>query len=285
MVRSAAAGSAAWTPQASRFGRGAHAIPELLGNKSLFTKYECDSCNQMFGTGIENDHGTWSKPMRTIARIVGKKGAPSIKGGRDGQWRIQSTADRLEVLQGRRDSVMQHDRENKLLVFEIPRDPYTPAAVLKSFMKIGLSVLPTDEVTNYSDLLAWVSTPDHKLKFLSDHAIIHTIVPGPRIRNLLSVATFRRKTSDLEVPHITLILHCGNELFQVPMVRAKRDSKLAGKAISMPIWPHPYERTSTFGLVYRNTLDLTSCGLVTDDIARIVLTYGTATQLNHRSSV
>src|SRR5688572_6739953 len=47
----------------------AHAIPEALGNKSLYTNCECDSCNQKFGKGIENDFGNWSKPMRTMGRI------------------------------------------------------------------------------------------------------------------------------------------------------------------------------------------------------------------------
>ena len=37
------------------FQQQAHAIPEALGNKTLFTSYECDNCNQKFGRGIEND--------------------------------------------------------------------------------------------------------------------------------------------------------------------------------------------------------------------------------------
>ncbi|MBV8095742.1 MAG: hypothetical protein JO110_21445, partial [Acetobacteraceae bacterium] len=47
----------------------AHAIPEALGNKSLFTNYECDICNHAFGEGIEKHLGNWSKPSRTFARI------------------------------------------------------------------------------------------------------------------------------------------------------------------------------------------------------------------------
>jgi hypothetical protein len=33
----------------------AHALPESISNKSLFTYYECDACNQAFGEGCEND--------------------------------------------------------------------------------------------------------------------------------------------------------------------------------------------------------------------------------------
>src|SRR5450631_3173336 len=61
-------------PPMVSFRNDAHAIPEALGNGTLFTSYECDSCNQAFGQGIENDLGNWSKPMRTLSLIPGKSG-------------------------------------------------------------------------------------------------------------------------------------------------------------------------------------------------------------------
>lgn len=48
------------------FKKVAHAIPELFGNKSLDSSYECDKCNDFFGSTIENDLGKWSKPIRTM---------------------------------------------------------------------------------------------------------------------------------------------------------------------------------------------------------------------------
>lgn len=50
-----------------QFRKDAHAVSEMLGNKTLFTAYECDTCNGDFGKGIEQDLGNWSKPMRTMA--------------------------------------------------------------------------------------------------------------------------------------------------------------------------------------------------------------------------
>jgi hypothetical protein len=65
------------TPEVT-FKEVAHAIPESLGNKSLTTEYKCDACNRFFGKGIENDFGNWSKPQRTVSRIRGKKGVPTL---------------------------------------------------------------------------------------------------------------------------------------------------------------------------------------------------------------
>jgi hypothetical protein len=71
------------------FRKEAHALPECIGNKSLFTYYEWDTCNQAFGHGCENDFGNWSLPMRTMSRICGKRGIPTIKQGPHDTWRIE----------------------------------------------------------------------------------------------------------------------------------------------------------------------------------------------------
>ena len=39
-------------PPEVSFRKIAHAIPEALGNKSIQSLYECDSCNEAFGNGI-----------------------------------------------------------------------------------------------------------------------------------------------------------------------------------------------------------------------------------------
>jgi hypothetical protein len=48
------------------FRQVTHALPEAIGNKSITIFYECDSCNQKFGAGIETEFGKWSKPLRTF---------------------------------------------------------------------------------------------------------------------------------------------------------------------------------------------------------------------------
>ena len=80
------------------FGMDAHVIPLSLGNKVLFSNYECNDCNQFFGSGIENDLGNWSKPHRTLARIRGKKGVPTIKNaGSEQGWRIEYDVDGFKL--------------------------------------------------------------------------------------------------------------------------------------------------------------------------------------------
>ena len=63
----------------------AHAFPAAFGNTGLFSNYECDACNHLFGEGIENHLGNWTKPMRTLSQIRGRSGVPTIRSlGRKG---------------------------------------------------------------------------------------------------------------------------------------------------------------------------------------------------------
>jgi hypothetical protein len=149
-------------PPEVKFRKMAHAIPEALGNKSMESAYECDPCNEMFGQGIENDLGNWSKPMRTFARIRGKSGVPTLKKGSGAPgWRIEYSNNGFKISSYEDDPLYEIDEANKNITFKLKRDPYTPVAVLKAFMRIGLALLPDDEVENFPHLIAWVRDTDH----------------------------------------------------------------------------------------------------------------------------
>ncbi|WP_279476738.1 hypothetical protein [Aeromonas veronii] len=57
------------------FIKKAHAVPELLGNKFLFSKNECDLCNAIFSK-IERDFSFFIGIDRTLYSMKGKKGVP-----------------------------------------------------------------------------------------------------------------------------------------------------------------------------------------------------------------
>lgn len=162
------------------FRKAAHAIPEALGNKSIESAYECDACNDKFERGIENDLGKWSKPMRTFARIRGKSGVPTLKKGGDAPgWRIEYGNTGFNITSYEDDPLYTVDEASKQIIFKLKRDSYTPVAVLKAFMKVGLTLLPDEEVRNFPHLMAWVQETDHSRGFAQQAPIIYTFQPGP----------------------------------------------------------------------------------------------------------
>jgi len=65
----------------AKFKNDAHAVSNLLGNKSLFSLSECNDCNTSLGQKYEDQLGKWSNLARAVAQIPGKKNKkPKFKG-------------------------------------------------------------------------------------------------------------------------------------------------------------------------------------------------------------
>ncbi len=203
----------------------AHAIPESLGNKKIFSLYECDTCNKFFGNGIENDFGNWSKPTRSLSRRRGKKGIPTLKGGGESSWRMEwASSNKLSVTVGKGESPFKASDDMRTLTFELPRDSYTPMAVLKTFVKMALTIIPEEELPNFLKALAWIRNPLHKEEIPILAPVLTTFTPGPQATDRITIAVICRKVTSTEaIPYAFLILVYGNEMFQVALPSPERD--------------------------------------------------------------
>ena len=106
------------------FNDEAHALPAAFGNTGLFSNYECDTCNHRFGEGIENHLGNWTKQMRTLSGIRGRRGVPTIKNpGPQMRWRIEHDAMGLHLKEYENESFFELDEKDKQLRFEPPGTP------------------------------------------------------------------------------------------------------------------------------------------------------------------
>ena len=266
------------------FKSEAHAIPECLGNKSLFTAYECDTCNQKFGQGIENDFGIWSKPMRSVTRTRGKRGVPTIKmqsvGGSQGKLGPMEIA----IQQNRADPtpIFEFNEEAKTLKIVVHRDPYTPIAVLKTFVKIGLSVLPEVELPNFEGILSWIQDSSHRRYLVNGYPILRTLIPGPYTFPV-SLLLLRRKEEQFLAPYITYVLGYGIEVFQVWLLSEGRDRHIMGKKIAFPHFPLTYTDELHEGALSTTTLlpeaiDLTNCSLVENETVPITIQFNSVSQ-------
>ena len=228
------------------FKKIAHAIPELLGNKSIESSYECDICNEEFGKGIENDLGNWSKPMRTLIRIRGKNGVPTLKkGGDQPGWRIEYDDSKLSVRAYENDPIYEVDEKNRSVTFKLRRDAYTPIAVLKAFIKIGLTLLPDAEIGNFLGLITWIKEKNHRKPYLNQCPVIYTFLPGPMPNDFIAACILRRKQKVTGIPYAFLVLSYGNETFQIPLPSEQLDGVMNKQSSS--IYPFPIPRHQSLG--------------------------------------
>jgi hypothetical protein len=256
------------------FRNEAHAIPECLGNTSLTTEYECDTCNHCFGVGIENDLGNWSKAQRSLSGVRGKKGVPKLKGR---QWRFEHDSAGIKVMQDESDPIAVVNETSKEITLTVRRAPYTPVAVLKAFAKIALSLLPEKEVPNFRAAMAWIRNTDHKVGLVktSTFPVLYTFVPGndPLVN---SVILLRRRTDDLPVAYVTFVLTYGNEVFQTVLPSPERDAAISGQKVKFPYFPTPYELDRDLEPVApmrRERIDLTGRSLVKGETIQTVMRY------------
>lgn len=252
----------------------AHALPECMGNKRLTTDYECDSCNHLFGNTIENDFGKWSKAQRALSGVRGKNGIPAMKGT---HWRFEhDPTSGITVAQNEGEPIAVPNAAGTEITLTVPREPYTPVAVLKAFTKMAISLLPDEELPNFRRALAWIHNPDHEVGLVkvSGYPVFYTFVPGTSpLTN--SAILLRRKTPNLPLPYMVFVLTYGNEVFQIFVPSPEKDPT----SISMPrdklyYFPNPYELDSSLvsvAPIQRELIDLTGRAPVKGEMVETLL--------------
>lgn len=222
-----------------KFEKVAHAIPECLGNKSISTYYECDTCNELFGNGIENQLGIWSKNRRTIMRVIGKKGIPKLKKKQeDYSYEIQATQNNLNIKFYKDTPFCLIDEVRKTVTFQLKQDNYSPIKVFKAFVKIGLTLIPDSEMKNYSSLYNWIIATDDYADAPPNCAIMRTFIPG-NMRPFNKVIILKRKPKIENYPYMQIIVSSGNDVYQIPLFSTYEDKTLYYMKEDMPVFPTP----------------------------------------------
>ena len=231
-----------------KFTQETHALPEATGNKSLITNYECDTCNDKFGRGIDTEFGKWSKPLRTFYQVTGKDGVPALKREGPAGWRIELKQDGFVFQQHADNPVVNVDETNDRLTIEVPIDRHVPIAVFKAFVKMALSLLPGAEVEDFK-WIQWLQETVHTRPFHPDIArLYYTFTPGPRPFEGITTFLFIRRETAPPLPHCIFVIAFGNECYQMFVPCPIKDRALNGKNVQMPILPTPYHSIdSRFG--------------------------------------
>ena len=218
----------------------AHALPAAFGNTGLFSNYECDACNHLFGENIENHLGNWTKPMRTLSRIRGRSGVPTIKKpGTNAGWRVEYSGTGFHLEEYEDDPIFEVDEAAKKLRFALHRDTYIPVAALKGLVKIGLTLIPGAETQHFQETYDWIRDTDHSRNFVAELPIFRTFIPGPMRTDLIVLMLMRRRLGIDTVPYAFFTLAYGNEVLQVFLPSISQDHCIDGQALSLPAFPTP----------------------------------------------
>lgn len=128
----------------------AHLIPEMLGNKLLYSEFECDHCNEYF-KALENDLANYLGIVRTLTGIKGKENVPTFKSAGN-----KIRVDHREISGDATTTISRDDADNGSIHMDMEKgmisvsfqdNPYTPKSVYRALLKIALSLLDESVVT------------------------------------------------------------------------------------------------------------------------------------------
>lgn len=261
------------------FRNNAHAIPEALGNNTIFSNYECDVCNQEFGETIENDFGNWFLPRRMLAGLKGKNEYPKIK-SRDRKSRLDWRDTGLHVDNADESDFFIADEESKTLQLNLDVPSYTPVNVWRAFVKMGISLVEESRYRYFSDAVAWVKGDLKPNERVRTWPIQSYAMPGPSKITDVTIAMLYRNNDWLKLPYAMLLINYGIHSFQVHIPSSAKDFMVEDGGIDMPLVPmFSAVDIKQYGVPQLIELDLSGDQVVKGERFTVRGTYSGVTEL------
>lgn len=205
------------------FRMTAHAFPEALGNKWVISRDECDGCNRIFSK-YDDAIANAVSPFLTLGGVKGKsnkvrqtgrsKGNAVIsrRGGADGLGIniFACNADPAQHVSVTAQGLLR-------LNMPIAGVPYRPRWAYKALAKMGIALLPDEELDHYTKLRAWLLDADDKIDFpnLNVGMSFASVGNAPP----LAVGALLRRTNAADVvPHILFIFSAGSICLQIDLM-------------------------------------------------------------------
>ena len=226
-----------------KFDKDAHTISEGLGNKSIITNDECDTCNETLGKEIEQDLMTYLSPLRTFSSIAGKHGRTKIKDDSfaiyeesPGKIRIDLFDQEIPEL---KHCTFKEDGENFTLSFTHPQK-LNPQDVYRAIVKYAIGVMEEVELPYFQDTIDWVNKENTavdlpKLCFFLDN--------NPKDDKKPCITVFFRKNSDKTLPYSFIDLKVAGVVVFAVIPFCNQDDRIFSKEED---WKHILEVVKIF---------------------------------------
>ena len=232
-------------PPEKTFRNTAHAVSQLLGNKVLKSRYECDDCNKRF-SAFEDDLAKMTLPMRTIGGVIGKNGIPKLVTA--SRWNasrptMEFKDGGLHVSHDAGDIGFVEDEATKTLTLTYVYQPYRPLGVYKALCKSAFTLLPSEELVYFTELRQWLLRSDlttDQVYARGSHICHATFVPAFQPFKQPLVCLLKRR-DQVDAPYMCFFIASGNVSYQIFLPCPSKDAHLRGRIITTPGFPHIFQ--------------------------------------------
>jgi hypothetical protein len=244
------------------FSAEAHAIPALLGNHSVFSNNECNTCNKFLADNYEDHLGKWSNYGRSMVGVQGRK-MPKHKAS-DGS-RVERDGTGVRIHLPKSDPNLAADLKAKDAPFEYtpPIDgesqPYVPLRAAMALIKVACSLCPTGDLDQCVPAIDWLM--GRKQARLTPFPVLFHFTPGV-VPDSESAVLLLRRRSEEALPYFWLVLQYKNFGLQTFVPFCPKDSRWfredAEATFSLVYHPSKFGPNWPFGLTKYGRLDWSS---------------------------
>lgn len=221
------------------FKKDAHLIPELLGNKWLFSDFECDECNHYFGTIYEDNFSKMLGMYRTINKVSGKESFPTFKSpGEQIIARVKQIDEKKAVIISRENACNEAiivEEENAKIIINYKKNSYIPVLAYKALLKIALSIINTHEVQqDYEYALNYLLNKNDII--LNGCFVMGYSLPF-YFGMLPHIILYKKRNPNTKTHTHVIALYFQNLIYILPVPLNQKDFFFYGEEISMRICP------------------------------------------------
>lgn len=262
------------------FKKKAHAFPELIGNKFLISNYECDICNEKFSRTLEDHFAKYTGLNRTLSQINGKKGFPSFK-TKDKKSRIDIKNNGIHVQSNVESEIASLDEKKNQLRIHGYRQPYNPRSVYKCLVKMALSIMPEEEMTNFKDTICWLNIENtDEDKIITDSFVcFYSFTPGPHPFPWITAVLLKRKQDDLIMPYMSFFIAFSNYTFQIFLPFSQKDTHILNKKIKLKCFPNIHHDSAKHGNVKYQLLNFSKNQIIKDEQSDMIMHFDRKIQI------
>jgi hypothetical protein len=249
-----------------RFKQRAHTIPEFTGNKKLFSRYECDECNESYFNLFDNEFANFMLPFNTLSGIVVKKNKIP-KYNQKGEPIIEFLTDKISISKVSDSAVGNFDVPLELTV-KLPA--YIPEYIYRCLIKIGLGILQEKDLIFFKTTKEWLMNLSAQSN-IHPYMIFSTYPNSVQMNEIVCLVLKRKDTCIKNISSTILFLSYSNYAFQTYFpLNSKEEAKN-----KIQVFPYIYPTTIDLNKDHAplrtfNAVDLSSKERKTDE--RITIT-------------
>lgn len=219
----------------AKFDKKAHAVPEFLGNKTVFNVDECDACNSAFGNDFEPHLKRFVGPS-FFYHLKGKKGWSKTSGGNGIQL---SSFENSQISRAINIVVKEKPKDSKLEI-SVKGEEFTPIKVYKSILKILLSLIPTKYLEEFEGSFKWLKSGyDFKGLNHAPMVMVGRQPPDPRNPTIMEISITQTKEKKGNIYQLKVKFN--NLMIVLPFSPSLKVNFRVGEVIAEPIAYQSYE--------------------------------------------